>query len=228
MLALVRTVILDSQISVSSLSEEFASRAIERTIADRRDEYVQEIQRIVDATYRVIERTEQFDPSLRDVLKEAKLSTQGFYRYFQSKDELLLLLLDDGRNRLLSYLEHRMDRATTAEGRVRAWVEGVLHQAARPDAASRTRPFVANQDRLAAAFPEEQQRSVDALVDLLADAVHDLRPARRRETAGRDAEAIYHLAFGVLHGALRRGEAPSAAETEHLVRFSINGTGGPE
>ncbi|MCU1374992.1 MAG: TetR family transcriptional regulator, partial [Actinomycetia bacterium] len=184
-----RTLILDSQISVSSLSEELASRAIERTVAERRDEYVQEIQRILDATYRVIERTDQVDPSLRDILKEAKLSTQGFYRYFQSKDELLLLLLDDGRSRLLSYLEHRMDRATTAEGRVRAWVEGVLAQASRADAASRTRPFLTHQDRLAEAFPEEQQRSVDALVDQLAEAVQDLRPGRRAETARRDAEA---------------------------------------
>lgn len=218
--------ILDFQISMSSLSEEFAARAVERTVAERREEYVQEIQRIVDATYRVIERTDELDPSLRDILKEAKLSTQGFYRYFQSKDELLLLLLDDGRSRLLSYLEHRMDRATTPEGRVRAWVEGVLAQASRADAASRTRPFLVHQDRLAAAFPEEQQRSVDALVDQLAAAIVELRPGRRRDTARRDAAAIYHLAFGVLHVALRRGEAPTAAEAEHLVRFSINGTGG--
>ena len=218
--------ILYSQSIVSSLSEEFASRAVERTVVERRDEYRREIQRIVDATYRVIERTEQIDPSLRDVLKEAKLSTQGFYRYFQSKDELLLLLLDDGRNRLLSYLEHRMGRATTPEGRVRAWIEGVLAQASRPDAASRTRPFLLHQDRLAEAFPAEQQRSVDALVGVLAEAVHELRPERRREAARRDADAIYHLSFGVLHVALRRGEAPAAAETEHLVRFCLQGTQG--
>ena len=217
--------ILYSQSIVSSLSEEFASRAIERTVAERRVEYVEEIQRIVDATYRVIERTGDVDPSLRDVLKECKLSTQGFYRYFQSKDELLLLLLDDGRRRLLSYLEHRMGAATTAEGRIRAWVEGVLAQASRPDTASRTRPFLVNQDRLAEAYPEEQQRSVDALLDLLADAVAELRPGRRRETARRDAEAIYHLAFGSLHAALR-GTAPTAAETEHLVRFCLQGTQG--
>jgi AcrR family transcriptional regulator len=211
---------------VSSLTEELASRAIERTVAERREEYVQEIQRIVDATYRVIERTDQVDPSLRDVLKEAKLSTQAFYRYFQSKDELLLLLLDDGRRRLLSYLQHRMDRATTPEGRVRAWIEGVLAQASRPDAASRTKPFLTHQDRLAEVYADEQQRSVDLLVDLLADAVAELRPGRRRETARRDAVAIYHVVFGALHAALRRGEAPSTAEVEHLVRFSVNGTGG--
>jgi len=40
---------------------------------------------------------------------------------------------------------------------VYAWIEGVLAQASRPDAAARTRPFVANQDRLSDAFPEEQR-----------------------------------------------------------------------
>jgi AcrR family transcriptional regulator len=211
-----RTVIFYAESTVSSaLTESIASRAIERTIADRRAEYVEEIQRVLEATYRVIQRTGDVDPSLRDVLKEAKLSTQGFYRYFQSKDELLLLLLDDGRRKLVSYLEHRMARARTADGRIRAWVEGVLAQASSPEAAARTLPFLANQDRLTAAFPEEQQLSVDALVDLLATDVPDRR----------DAEAIYHLAFGTLHAALRGGRPPTPAETEHLVRFGIRGAG---
>src|SRR5207247_2558994 len=158
----IRTVILYFQISVSrpDLTEAIASRAIERTVAERRAEYVQEIQRILDATYRVIERTGDLDPSLRDILREAKLSTQGFYRCFQSKDELLLLLLDDGRRRLVGYLEHRMARARSRDGRIRAWIEGVLAQASRPDAASRTRPFFANEDRLASTFADEHQASI--------------------------------------------------------------------
>ena len=201
---------------MSSLRDELADRAIERTVAERRAEYVAEIQRVLDAAYRVIERTGEVDPPMRALLREAGLSTQGFYRCFQSKDELLLLLLDDGRRRLVTYLEHRMARARSRDGRIRAWVEGVLAQASHPDAASRTRPFLVHQDRLAAAYPEEQQRSVDALVDLLAPHVPDRR----------DAVAIYHLAFGALHAALRDGRAPTTAETEHLVRFSIDGAGG--
>ena len=210
--------ILYFQISVSrpDLTEAIATRAIERSVAERRAEYVQEIQRILDATYRVIERTGELDPSLRDILREAKLSTQGFYRYFQSKDELLLLLLDDGRRRLVGYLEHRMARARSRDGRIRAWVEGVLAQASRPDAASRTRPFFANEDRLAATFTDEHQASIDALLDLLAADV----PNRR------DAEAMYHTTFGALHAALRRGTPVTTAEIEHLVRFCIQGMGG--
>lgn len=198
------------------LTQTIADRAIERTVAERRAEYVQEIQRILDATYRVIERTGELDPSLRDILRESKLSTQGFYRYFTSKDELLLLLLDDGRRRLVGYLEHRMARARSREGRIRAWIKGVLAQASRPDAASRTRPFTANEDRLAAAFPEDHQASVDALLTLLAEDVADRR----------DAEAIYHVTFSVLRVALRDGVPVSDADVEHLVRFCINGMGG--
>lgn len=206
------------------LTETLAERAIERSVADRRIVYAQEMRRIVDATYRLIERTGTLDPPLRDVLRETGLSTQAFYRYFRSKDELLLLLLDDGRGELLGYLQHRMERAASAEGRVRAWIEGVLAQASDPDAAARTRPFLANQDRLAEAFPDEQQASVDLLTGLLAGAIARLPgiKAKRRDSR-RDAEAIYYLVFGKLHHHLIHHSQPAAGEVDHLVRFSLNG-----
>ena len=204
---------------MSDLAESLARRAVERTVADRQASYVKEIERIVDATYRVIAATGSFDPPLRDILRESGLSTQAFYKHFRSKDELLLLLLDDGRRRLVGYLEHRMDKATTAEGRVRAWIEGVLAQAGQADAAARTRPFLANQDRLAEQFPAEQQASVDLLVTLLAGAIEQVA---KRRAATRDAQVIYHAAFGALHRHLAHGTKPAAAEVDHLVRFCLD------
>ena len=190
-------------------------RTAERTVADRYAASMEEIQAFVDATYRVIARTGSVDPPLRAVIAEAGLNTQAFYRYFRSKDELLLLLLDDGRRRLVGYLDHRMAKASNPEDRVRAWVEGVLAQASSQDVATRTRPFLANQARLAEQFPEEQQSSVDLLVDLVAPAV----PSRA------DAEAIYRLTFATLLDHLNRGTRPSRAETDELVRFSLRGAG---
>ena len=128
-----------------------AQRAVDRSLGDRRTQYVDQIQRVLEATYDLIERTGDVDPSLREILAETGLSTQAFYRYFQSKDELFLLLLDDGRRRLLASLERRMQRVDTPEARVRAWIEGVLAQASDARAAGRTRPFVKGQDRLAEA-----------------------------------------------------------------------------
>ena len=213
---------------MAQLTETLARRALDRAVGDRHAEFVGEMQRIVEATYGLIERTGQVDPPLRDILREAGLSTQGFYRYFQSKDELLLLLLDDGRRRLLGYLEHRMQQAADPEARLRAWIEGVLAQASRPDAAARTRPFVANQDRLSDAFPEEQQASVDLLIGQVGGVIEQLpsRPKTSRAETRRDALAVYHLVFGALHDHLTRRSQPTAGEIDHLVRFIASATSG--
>jgi AcrR family transcriptional regulator len=200
------------------LTETLAQRAVDRSVGDRQAEYALEMQRVVEATFGLIERTGRLDPSLRDILRETGLSTQAFYRYFQSKDELLLLLLDDGRRQLLGYLDHRMARVEGPEAKTRAWIEGVLAQAGRPRAAARTRPFVANAARLAEAFPVEQQASVELLIDQLAGA---LGPAGDR----RDAHAIYQLAFGTLEEHLVRGTRPTPADSDQVVRFALRGAG---
>jgi AcrR family transcriptional regulator len=208
----------------TSVSESLTQRAVARAVAGRQASYAEELQRIVDAAYRVIERTSSVDPTLRDILREGGLSTQAFYRYFNSKDELLLVLLDEGARRLLGYLTHRMERAAGPEGRIRAWIEGVLAQASDTGAAGRTRPFVANEARLAEQFPVEQQASVDLLTALLVPAITELNGHRRAE-ARRDADAVYHLAFGALRRHLTRGTTPARAEIDHLARFALAGIG---
>jgi AcrR family transcriptional regulator len=214
------------------MSETLARRALERSAADRHAGYVDDVRRIVDATYRLIEATGGIDPSLREVLAEAGLSTQTFYRLFRSKDELMLVILDDGRRTLLGYLEHRMARVTSAPDKVRAWIEGVLAQASKPQAAARTRPFLANQDRLVEKFPDEQQGSVDLLVSLLVGSLEELGgsgPRRRghREDGAtqRDAEAVYRLVFATLHDHLARHSVASADDVDHLVGFVLRGVG---
>ena len=113
----------------ASITEQLAGRAVERTVAGRRAEYEAEMRRIVETTFSLIQRTGSLDPSMRDILAESGISTQAFYRYFASKDELMLVLLDEGRRRLMDTLERRMRRADTPADRLRAWIEGVLAQA---------------------------------------------------------------------------------------------------
>lgn len=208
----------------TQLTVAVARRSLERSVAQRTDAYVQEVQRILDATYAVIARTGSFDPKLRDVLRQSGLSTQGFYKHFRSKDELMLVLLDDGRRRLVGYLSHRMEKKRSPAEKIGAWIEGVLNQAEDPDVASRTRPFLAHQDRLAEQFPEEQQQSVDLLIDLLTEQIAGMS-GRSRAPARRDANAIYQLAFGTLHWHLSHGTTPSPSDLDHVVKFSLRGIG---
>jgi len=211
---------------MSPLTETLARRAVERAVTDRQAEYAQEMQRIVEATYDLIERTGSLDPSLRDILAHTGLSTQAFYRLFRSKDELLLVLLDEGRRRLVDYLAGRMAAAGSPPERVRAWVEGVLAQASTARAAERTRPFLANEDRLSELFPEEQRESVDLLVDLLVVPLTEASPkGAPADGPRRDAEAVYRLVFGLLHAHLIQRSRPTPETVEHTVRFCLQGAG---
>ena len=192
--------------------------AIQRTLARRVEAYEDEVQRLVDATYRVIQRTASLDPTVRDILAESGLSTQAFYRHFRSKDELLVVLLDDGRRRIVDYLTHRVAKADSPERQVRAYVEGVMAQATDAEAAARTRPFVVQQDRLAERFAEQQRTSVDRLVEILHEPVRALGSGRNTE---RDARAIYQLAFASMEQHVRDRTTPSKPEVDHLVRFCL-------
>src|SRR5690606_20254735 len=86
-------------------------------------------------------------------------------------------------------------------------------------AAARTRPFVANLDRLVERYPAEHLASEQLLVDQLVDAIEhspDLVSADPRA----DAHAIYQLTFGVLAWHLRNRSNPRPSEIDHLVDFA--------
>ena len=110
--------------------------------------------------------------------------------------------------------------STTPEARVRAWIEGVLAQATDTRAAGRTRPFVTDQDRLAEAFPASSRRRSTS------SSISSPRPSSSlhgRANARDDAVVVYRAAFTTLHDHLLHGTRPTAAETDHLVRFCLAG-----
>jgi AcrR family transcriptional regulator len=198
-----------------------ADRVASRTLADRSAAYADEVRRLIDAGYTVMRRTGSLDPRVNDIVREAGLSNQAFYRHFSGKDELLVAILDDGQQQLVAYLEHRMSGAAAGEARVRAWVEGVMEQARNAAAADNTRPFAINSARLADRFPDEVARSRELLVRPLRDAV-----AEAGGDPQRDADAVYHLVFGCMNDALVARRRPSKADVEHLEEFVLGGLRG--
>ena len=110
------------------------SRIARQTLAKRGPDYTDEVRRLLDAGRAVMRRCgTDSRPRVADIVAAAGLSNDGFYRHFASKDALVAAILDDGTERLLSYLAHQMAKEETAEGKVRRWVEGVLAQAADED-----------------------------------------------------------------------------------------------
>jgi AcrR family transcriptional regulator len=199
------------------------ARAVARSLSGKMAAATQEVEQLVEATYRIVSRDGTVDPRVRDILLEAGLSTQAFYRHFRSKDDLLLVLLDDGRRRLADYLSHRIAKARSPEGMVRAWISGMLAQAANAEAAERTRPFLVGLPRLREAFPAEHAESEAVLIGLLTEVISAGVAAGSMASAdpGRDALAIYRLTLGIMEAHLFARTAPTRAETTHVVDFAL-------
>jgi len=118
-------------------TDDVAGRIVRRTLAKREDQYASEVRRLLDAALEVIRRCGTSSrPRVADIVAEAGLSNEAFYRHFRSKDALVTALLEDGGERLQSYLAYQLAKESTPEGQVRRWVRGVLAQADKDIAAT--------------------------------------------------------------------------------------------
>ena len=121
----------------TSPPEDVAGRIVRRTLAKREDQYASEVRRLLDAALEVIRRCGTSSrPRVADIVAEAGLSNEAFYRHFRSKDALVTAILEDGGERLQSYLAYQLAKESTPEGQVRRWVRGVLAQADKDIAAT--------------------------------------------------------------------------------------------
>jgi AcrR family transcriptional regulator len=201
-----------------SPSTAMLGRGVERALATRQQALVGEVNQIIEATYRVISRTESLDPPLREILREAGLSTPAFYRHFRSKDELLVGLVELGWETLRGYLAHQMAKTDDPADQVAAWVRGMLAQAADPEAARRARPFTVNEPRLATLFPDEHRASRDSLVALLVPPVEQLAPGG---DPWPDALLAYLTVKAVQDDLLVSRTRPVRTDTDRLIAFVL-------
>jgi AcrR family transcriptional regulator len=195
---------------------------IEAAIADealreRRSAYVAEVRALIDAAFAVMARTGEIDPPVREIVREAGLSNQAFYRHFASKDVLLLAVLTDGQRQLIEYLRHRVARATDPREQVRRWIDGIMAQARDSAAAEATRPFAVNGARLAARFPAELAATRAELLETLTPAVRALGGTEH------DAELVRDLALARMNDAIAARRAVTSREVTDLVDFCLDG-----
>ncbi len=202
-----------------------AERSAQRALAPRYSAYVTEVQRLIGAARRVMQRSGSVEPRVSEIVSESGLSNQAFYRHFRSKHELLQAVLTDGYDQLLRYLERGLAAESTPLGRIRRWIRCILIQAADPEAAEAARIFVKNGARLADQFPEDSNRSIEQLKAPLRAAIADAAARGDVPSADpeRDTEAVYHLAMAWMQRQILECARPSRQDMEHVVRFAVRG-----
>jgi len=198
-----------------------ALRSVERTLASRYSTYVDEVERLIRAGVIVMERDQTTNPRVSEIVAEAGLSNQAFYRHFHSKDELLLAIVDDGQRQLVGYLEHQMAKETSGLAQIRRWVDGIMSQAVNKRAAQATRNVALNSDRLRELFPDEF-RCLERFIEAPLRAALVLAAEQGEIPRGddeRDAQAIFRLAVRTMEAFVIDRERPSRDDLTHVRAF---------
>ncbi|MDT5172752.1 MAG: hypothetical protein QOG37_3 [Mycobacterium sp.] len=191
--------------------------AVERALDDRQREATEEVERILAAAVRVMERVAPEAPRVSDIVTEAGSSNKAFYRYFAGKDDLILAVMERGVAIVASYLQHQMAKESRPEDKVACWIDGALAQVADPHLISMSRAAAGQMSNLRAADRE----MLRPLRDLLAEPVTALGSA----DADRDVEAVYGCTVALMRRYVGSADRPAREDIEHLVRFCLLGLG---
>jgi AcrR family transcriptional regulator len=204
--------------TVSSLTNSRVTAAVERALDDRQREATEEVERILAAAVRVMERVAPEPPRVSDIVAEAGSSNKAFYRYFAGKDDLILAVMERGVAIVASYLQHQMAKESRPEGRVARWIEGTLAQVADPHLISMSRA-AAGQLAAATNWPAADRQMMRPLRDLLVEPI----AALGSDDVDRDVEAVFSCTAATMRRYVGSADGPRPDDIAHLVRFCLRG-----
>lgn len=199
-----------------------AERIAAASLAKRGLDYAGEVRRLLDAAFAVIERNGTTARArVADIVAEAGLSNDAFYRHFASKDALVTALIEDGAERLAGYVAHQMAKDATPGGQVRRWVAAVLSQAAGATA-STTLAVLWNGSHFEAGVAPGSDATTAPLGALL----HGPLAALGSDAPALHASLISHAVVGSLSQHLWARTQPTRREVERIAEFCLAAVGG--
>lgn len=202
--------------SIPSSGEDVATRIARRTLTARGPDYPAEVRRLLDAGREVMRRNgTRARARVADIVAEAGLSNDAFYRHFASKDVLVAAIIEDGTERLQAYLAHQMAKESSAAAKVRRWVDGVLAQAADEQVAATTLAVMWNAGNVA--DQPSGPSAGAALAPLLREPFAQLGSAN----PDLDAAMAAHAVMGRMTDHLWQRTRPSRRETSYIVSFWV-------
>jgi AcrR family transcriptional regulator len=194
------------------------------------DDGTAEVDLLITATWKVAARIGSFEPSVRDILHEAGISTKAFYRHFRSKDELLLVALEAGSVRLAEYIDGQMAVSSDPLRRIATWIESFVRHSSTSSAERRTFPLtlgVLGVSRLANVYPDQFDHSKELV---MASLQREITAAVAAGTAhspesAKDAWIIFGYTMDAIRQHRVHKTEPSADSIRQLVEFTYRALG---
>ena len=174
----------------------------------------------------VLERGEDF--TTQDLIKEADVALQTFYRHFGSKDQILLAVVRDLIGGHCESLAARAAELEDPRERLRFFVTDTLGVLAGEPGAAGARFMTSQHWRLHQLHPEALAEATSPFADLVQQALEDGRDAGSlapRDPA-RDAWLIKELVMAVFHHYAFAADGVDAdAVTEDVWQFCLGAVG---
>lgn len=191
--------------------DSLVATAVGRALEPRQREATEEVERILQAALAVMERVAPSAPRVSDIVAEAGTSNTAFYRYFSSKDDLILAVLQRGIRLAASYVEHEMAKESPGLNQVAKWIEATMAQIGDPQLIRMSRAVVAQFGTVA-----EHELALP-LLELLSGAV----VAAKSRNPAHDTDVIFTAVMGTLRRHVASASEPVPGETEHLISFCL-------
>lgn len=201
--------------------------AVGRLLESRIAAASEDVQRIIESAYRVIQRESDpdFDLKMRDIVEEAGISTQSFYKLFGSKDEFILILLESGSQAFEAHLRDGIDPLDDPVERIVFWVKAVLRESDSP-IAERIRPFIVHIPRLTALRSGDIEAMRAGILAPLEQAISDLAANRGEQVDARlSAELTYCLTFSFMHSHVLARRPITPVESDAVLAACLRALG---
>ena len=201
----------------------WAERAADRSpvVQRSRTRGVDQAKAIVRAARNLIE-TKGPSFTTQELVKEAKIALQTFYRYFPGKDQLLLAVIEDIIDENCQTYRKRASKLDDPVARLRLYITSTVDNLKGPHNGPSF--ITAEHFRLQTLYPTEVSRATQPFTDLLLVEIHEAVAAGRLSPGDPDYSAwlMTQLAMAVFHHYDCAGlDEPAERIAERLWNFCL-------
>jgi AcrR family transcriptional regulator len=186
--------------------------------------------RFVAAATELLREKGTTDFTVQEVVERSRMSIRTFYKYFASKEDLMLAVSEtvvarEAVPRLTARIEKHRDPLL----RLRAFIEALVELTAETTQPV-ARMLASHQNRLAESRPADLARAMRPQLDLLVELMEDIartRPFENGLTAETAARLTHSVVLAALHGRVFGTDGEADIPAEAIWQFCASGIGIP-
>lgn len=203
-------------------------QSVDRSLRSARARAHARSDRFVAAATELLQEKGTADFTVQDVVERSRMSIRTFYKYFASKEDLLVAVSETVIAReAVPRLRASLDKHRDPLLRLRAFIECISEltdEATRPVA----RMLASHQNRLAESRPADLARAMRPLLGLLVELIEDVArtsPLANGLTAETAARLTHYVVLTALHARVFEAEGAADVTARMIWQFCLAGMG---